>query len=756
MSDRCRYRVGWPLLAISLVWVLAGAPAYGQGSAADYARASGVHELSRGRVFGETLTPTWIGAGEWFWYSRMDSARTWRVMLVRSSTGEQRVAFDHAALASALGQAIGREVKADRLSLADLSFDDACGQMTFGMDGRRWVYRIDEGVLEEQREGAGDEPAGKQGSADARYPTGRRGEVSPDGRWRASIREHDVYLQRDGETEWHRITEDGAAEDGYIAQFLWSPDSAKLVVMRRQPGDGRRVTVVDSAPDDRLQPRTQTYSYLKPGDRVTVDRPRLFDVERGEPIATDEMLAPNPYDIRAVRWRADGSAFTYEYNPRGHQGYRVIEVDGATGAARAVIDEVCETFFCYSSKRFAHYDDARGEIIWMSERSGWNHLYLVDWSAGAVRHAITRGDWVVRRVERVDAEARAVWFWAGGIHDGQDPYFLHYCRADLDGGGVSALTGSNGTHTAVSVSPNGKYLVTTWSRVDHPPVHELRNAGDGALIAEVARADSGGLEGTGWRAMEPFVAKGRDGETDIYGVIVRPTNFDPSRQYPVIEYIYAGPHSAFVPKSFKVFDWMMHPMAELGFIVVMIDGMGTSHRSKAFHDVCWRDLADSGFPDRIAWMRAAAEHEPAMDLSCVGVYGGSAGGQSAMRAVLDHADFYDAAAADCGCHDNRMDKIWWNEQWLGWPVAEQYELSSNVVDAHKLGGALFLTVGELDQNVDPASTLQVVDALIAADKDFEFLLVPGGGHGSGESAYARRRRADFFVRELLGVEPRWE
>jgi dipeptidyl aminopeptidase/acylaminoacyl peptidase len=741
---------------MGLLLALAGLPVHGQGSAEDYARAARVQGLSHGRVLCGDLTPHWVGGGEWFWYTKMDAPRRWRIMRVRSATGEERPAFDHDALAARLGEAVGRELRADRLSLAELTFDPSLAWMTFESDGRRWVYRIGEDVLTEQAVESDAEEPDKQRSSAEEYPRGRRGALSPDGRWRASVREHDVYLQRVGDEGWRRLTEDGSAEDGYVAQFLWSPDSSKLVVTRQQPGDDRQVTIIDTAPDDRLQPRTDSYPYLKPGDRVTVDRPRLFDVERGEPISTDDALAPNPYDIRAVRWRGDSSAFSYEYNQRGHQAYRVIEVDATTGASRAVIDETCETFFCYSSKHFAHYDDARGEIVWMSERSGWNHLYLYDWTTGDVKYPVTSGDWVVRRVDRVDTEARAVWFWAGGIHGGQDPYYLHYCRADLDGGGVTPLTASHGTHTAVSVSPNGRYLVTTWSRVDHPPVHELRDARDGTLICEIARADASGLEGTGWRAMEPFVAKGRDGETDIYGVIVRPTNFDPARRYPVIEYIYAGPHSAFVPKRWTPFDWMMHPMAELGFIIVMIDGMGTSQRSKAFHDVAWRDLADSGFPDRIAWMRAAAEHEPAMDLSRVGIYGGSAGGQSAMRAVLDHADFYDAAAADCGCHDNRMDKIWWNEQWLGWPVAEQYEHSSNVADAHKLGGALFLTVGELDRNVDPASTMQVVDALIAADKDFELLVVTGGGHGSGESRYARRRRADFFVRELLGVEPRWE
>jgi dipeptidyl aminopeptidase/acylaminoacyl peptidase len=250
------------------------------------------------------------------------------------------------------------------------------------------------------------------------------------------------------------------------------------------------------------------------------------------------------------------------------------------------------------------------------------------------------------------------------------------------------------------------------------------------------------------------VAKGRDGETDIHGIIVRPTNFDPDRSYPIIEKIYAGPHGSFVPRSFSGYR-KLRKLAELGFVVVQIDGMGTNHRSKKFHDVCWKNLGDSGFPDRFAWIRAAAEQYPYLDLERIGIYGGSAGGQSSVRGLLMYPEFYKVAVADCGCHDNRVDKIWWNEQWMGWPVGPHYAEQSNVTQAHRLTGKLLLIVGETDENVDPASTLQVVDALIKADKDFDLLIIPGQGHGAAETAYGQRRRADFFVRHLLDVEPRW-
>ena len=388
----------------------------------------------------------------------------------------------------------------------------------------------------------------------------------------------------------------------------------------------------------------------------------------------------------------------------------------------------------------------------MSERDGWNHLYLYDANTGRVKNQITRGEWVVRNVDNVDEEKRQIWFRAGGIRPGQDPYYVQSCRVNFDGSDLTVLTEGDGTH-AVEFSPDRQFFIDTWSRVDLPPVHELRRASDGKLVCALEQADWSELLQTGWRAPERFVAKGRDGKTDIYGVIIRPRDFDPNQRYPVIEEIYAGPQSAFVPKAFSAYSGMQG-LAELGFILVKIDGMGTSQRSKAFHDVCWKNLGDAGFPDRILWIKAAAAKYPCMDLTRVGIYGGSAGGQSSTRALLAYGDFYKVAVSDCGCHDNRMDKIWWNELWMGWPIGPEYEQQSNVTQAHNLTGKLLLMVGEMDENVDPSSTLQVVNALIKADKDFDLLINTGKGHGSGESEYGRRRRADFFVRHLLGVEPR--
>jgi dipeptidyl aminopeptidase/acylaminoacyl peptidase len=367
-----------------------------------------------------------------------------------------------------------------------------------------------------------------------------------------------------------------------------------------------------------------------------------------------------------------------------------------------------------------------------------------------VKNQITKGEWVVRGVDTVDVASRRIWFRASGTNPDQDPYFIHQYSIDFDGKGLVAYTEENGSHE-VTLSPDLAFYVDRWSRVDKPPIAVLRRTSDHSVVMELERADDSALLATGWRYPEVFVAKGRDGVTDIWGIITVPTDFDPSKRYPVIESIYAGPHSSFVPKTFST-NASRQSLAELGFVVVQIDGMGTSNRSKAFHDVAWKNIKDAGFPDRILWHRAVAARHPWYDISNVGIFGTSAGGQNAMGALLFHPDFYKVAVSAAGCHDNRMDKIWWNELWMSWPLGPQYAASSNVDNAHLLEGRLLLIVPELDTNVDPSSTLQVVNALIEADKDFDFAMVPGADHGIG-GVWGTRKRNDFFVKHILGVDP---
>jgi dipeptidyl aminopeptidase/acylaminoacyl peptidase len=597
--------------------------------------------------------------------------------------------------------------------------------------------------------GGGGGPAGGGGGAASR--------TAPDGVLEARIEDHNLVVRTVGEGgEVVFRTHDGTEGNGYTLQSVaWSPDSERLVVYRTVPGYVRLVHYVESSPPDQLQPRHFTRNYTKPGDRLASHQPFLVDPRAGTAVEVDRGLFPDPYALSNPRWRDDGREFHFEYNERGHGVFRVIGVDARTGRPRAIVNEEPETFFYYrptsaTGKYFRRDLDDGREILWMSERSGWSHLYLLDGATGRVKNAVTSGDWVVRHVVRVDEEARELWFAASGMDEGRDPYYVHYFRVNFDGSGLERLTHEDATHE-LTFAPDGRHYVLGWSRVDLPPVTVLVRTGDAEVVAELGVGDHAALLAAGWIPPEPFVAKGRDGVTDIWGIIVRPSTFDPSVRYPVIESIYAGPHDSHVPKAFSVFPTRgMLPQAELGFVVVMIDGMGTSNRSKAFHDVAWKNLGDAGFPDRILWHRAVAERYPWYDVDRVGIYGGSAGGQNAMGALLFHGDFYHAAVADNGCHDNRMDKIWWNELWMG-KVGPHYDASSNVTNAHLLRGRLLLTVGELDSNVDPSSTYQVVDALIRAGKDFDFLMIPGGEHARGP--VHERRRFDFFVRHLLGAFP---
>jgi dipeptidyl aminopeptidase/acylaminoacyl peptidase len=536
----------------------------------------------------------------------------------------------------------------------------------------------------------------------------------------------------------------------YSSYFKWSSDSRKLVSCRVLPAEKHMIYYIESSPDDQLQPKHYSYEYQKPGDAVPQLFPQLFDIPSKKHLQADNSMIQNQYSIDNIVWSKDNSYFTFEYNKRGHQIYQVIRVDAETAENKVIINEASSTFIDYSGKKYRYNLDESNEILWASERDGWNHLYLYDSQTGLVKNQITKGKWVIRGVSFVEDKKRQIVFQASGMEPG-DPYFIHFYRINFDGTGLVRLTEGVGTHEA-NFSPDKKYFVDTWSTVDTPPVSVLRSSDNGKQIMVIEKADISKLIETGIRLPEVFSAKGRDGVTDIWGIIIKPVDFDSLKKYPVIENIYAGPHGSFVPKSFRPIISGMHQLAELGFIVVQIDGMGTSNRSKAFQDICWKNLKDAGFPDRILWMQAAAKKHPYMDIERVGIYGTSAGGQSAAGAVLFHPEFYKVAVAACGCHDNRMDKMWWNEQWMGWPVGEEYAQSSNVVNAWRLKGKLLLINGEMDNNVDPSTTVQLVNALIKANKDFEYVFLPGMKH-TGGGVYGERKRRDFFVKYLKGVEP---
>ena len=630
----------------------------------------------------------------------------------------------------------------ERKSYGKIPSGGRAGQSTYA--GHVWLFTDGEGTPIAGVE-ATDLPSIARITGPVAPPSRTGGDLSPDGKLRAKITGHNVTLESTTGGPVIRLTKDGSPTDSYRAPFKWSPDSRKLVAFRTKEVKERQISIVQSSPPDQFQPKVLTFGYAKPGDEIRQPQPRLFDISSGSEIPIDNRLFSNPWSISELGWSAASSEFSFAYNQRGHQIMRVVGVRAEDGAARVIIEDTSATFIDYSQKFHLHRLPETREIIWASERSGWNHLYLIDEATGRVKNAITRGGWNVREVVEVDEKKRELLLKVVGL-PGQDPYHVHFMRVRLDGSVTTRLTDGDGTHK-IEFSPDRKHFIDIWSRVDQPPVTELRDADTGKLVGELERGDDTPLLESGWSRPERFTAKGRDGMTDIQGVIIRPTHFDPAKKYPVLEDIYAGPHDHFVPKAYSPWSGMQS-MAELGFIVVKIDGMGTNWRGKAFHDVCWKNLMDSGFPDRIPWIKEAAATRPWMDITRVGIYGGSAGGQSTLAGLLHHGDFYKAGVADCGCHDNRMDKIWWNEAWMGWPVDESYARNSNVTHAAKLTGKLMLIVGEIDRNVDPASTARVVAALQDAGKDFEFVLAMNTGHGAAETPYGNLSRARFLTRAL--------
>lgn len=704
------------------------------------------------RVFKARIIPHWFQDNQRFWYrNRLPEDRS-EFMLVDAEKGTRQLAFDHEKLAKALALVLGKEVDPERLPFDQIAFGTPLASIMFEVNDKTWVYDAEQDTCSEadsklsasSNEGR---PSDREGNGRSRR---RRGEavVSPDGNWSASIEDHNIILTCT-EGEKRSLTNDGNAGDAY-QRVQWSPDSKALVAWKVVPGERKEVHLVESSPKGAGRAVLSSRPYALPGDRFSHYHLHVFQVDEGKQHTPDVDPLELEWQRPQIHWHRDGRHFSYSQVDRGHQRFRIMCVDAYTGEAKITLDEWTDTFIWTAHTenvrvRQVNWLSKTDEIIYASERDGWRHLYLIDANEGGDWQAITSGNWVVRGVDQIDEEARQVWFHASGRHAGQDPYLIHYFRVNFDGTGLVALTKGNGTHS-VQYSPDRRFLVDTFSRIDRAPVSELRRVSDGSLVCKLEEADITLLEATDWEAPEVFVSKARDGKTDIWGIICRPPDFDSNKKYPVIEQIYAGPQSSYVPKRFSE-RRRFSDLTDLGFIVVQVDCMGTANRSKAFHDVCWHNLKDAGFPDRILWHEAIAAKYSYYDLSRVGIYGTSAGGQNAGGAVLFHGDFYKAAVAASGCHDNRMDKASWNEQWMGYPVGKHYSESSNVDNAYRLSGKLFLIVGELDRNVPPESTMRFVDALVKADKDFDMLVVPGAGHGMGGS-YGRRRMRDFFVRHL--------
>jgi len=745
--------------------------AVGQGRKTQTLEGSQVSARSRRRgqrsiqgVYKDRITPHWSSDNTCFWYRNDLSGHTREFILVNAERGNRQAAFDHQKLASALSKATGKEYKANQLPFDSIVFADKGKNVQFMIGDSGWqcdlllyqVSRIDR-VRQPPSDTRRPAPSTRfeeitpelkgDGTHLAKDPPLYLDSVSPDGKWTAMIRENNIFVRGSNGREI-QLSRDGVEGNSY-GSLSWSPDSRTIVASKIEPGEPKPVYLIECSPPEVGRAKLRIRDYPLPGDKYTAYEMWVFNVENGKgaKVDTDRI---DFYGPPRIRWLKDERRFLFHKTDRGHQRFRIIEVDAQTGRTRIILDEKSSTFIHTTYYSFIYYTEGNEEVIYASERDGWKHLYLIDVEQGKIKNHITKGEWVVRGIDRVDEENRQIWFRAGGIYPDQDPYFIHYVRVNFDGTGMVALTEGNGSHT-VRYSPDDKYLIDTYSRVDMAPVHELRRVSDGKLVCKLEEADISKLKANGWEAPEVFVAKGRDGKTDIWGIIARPPNLDASKKYPVIESIYAGPHSSYVPKTFRPTRYWSS-LTDLGFIVVQMDGMGTGNRSKAFHNVCWHNIGDAGFPDRILWHKAAAKKYSYYDISRVGIYGGSAGGQNSTGALLFHPEFYKVAVSSCGCHDNRMDKACWNEQYMGYPVGLHYAASSNIENAYRLRGKLLLIVGGLDGNVPPESTLCLVDALIKAGKDFDLLVVPGMGHGGG-GAYGQRRQQDFFVRHLLGIEP---
>lgn len=721
---------------------------WAQGTVEDYNRAYALREKYNAKhVLYAGVVPHWVDQTSAFWYVRQ-TEKGKEYVKVDAASKKRTALFDQQKMAAALTEKAGREINAYNLPLQNCRLNISLDTLRFQLDGKFWAYSIknnrllDEGAIplrgkERHWMEVDDEKEG-------------RPVTSPDGKWTAFIKNDNVYVREVATGKEKQLSQDGTLSNYYSSYIQWSPDSKSVVSCRIRPVEKRYVYYVESSPADQAQPKLHKQEYAKPGDELRFKVPCIFEVESGRRLIPSTELFSHQYELSGPMWNADSKAITFEYNERGHKVYRVLEMSAVDGSVRTLIEEKEEKYVNYP-RIYRNYLSDGKRIIWSSERDNYNHLYLYDRATGKPLNQITKGEWYVRGVQHVDEANEVIYFSANGMKKGEDPYLIHYYKINFDGSNLVELTPEEGMHQCW-YSFDYKYLVDVYSKVDQAPIAVLRDAKNGKIRMQLDKADISALLANGWKAPEVFSAKGRDGKTDMWGVIYRPSNFDPSKKYPVIEYIYSGPGDQYVPKTFSSYNWWMTSLAELGFIVVQVDGMTTSFRSKEFEEVCYKNLKDAGLPDHIAWIKAAAQKYPYMDIDRVGIFGCSAGGQESTGAVLFHPEFYKAAYSACGCHDNRMDKIWWNELWMGYPVDESYSACSNVDNAHLLSRPLMLVVGELDDNVDPASTMQVVNALIKANKDFELVVIPGAHHTMGED-FGEHKRYDFFVRHLMGITP---
>ena len=727
-----------------------------QGTREDYQRAEQFLPGNlRHRIYVAEVAPHWIAKKNRFWYRKVGTNAT-EFLLVDPDQNSSGPAFDHSRLAASLSKALKREVQSTDLPFEAMDFSEGGKSISFQIDGVPWSC-----LLENYECKRGPEPV-----------AGQYEEASPNKEWVAYVKDHDLYvryvstgevvrLTRDGEASYEFATEipslrpmvaQGTQDVRQRAAVFWSPDSSKLVTYRMDTRNAGRFHYLQFVPPGQLRPKAYTVVYPLPGEVLPKAEPIIFEVQSGKRI--EVKTAPIEVQFQGgpgFDWYADSKTFSYDAAERGEKSIDLREVDANTGEQRVVIREKAERYVDPGETHFRILHET-GDVLWTSERDGWNHLYLSSLKTGELRGQLTQGSWVVRQIVEVDEKARRVFFLASGREKDEDPYQTHLYAAGFDGKGPTLLTPENATHT-VSFSPDRNYFVDSFSRPDLPAVSLLKRTKDGSQVRTLEQTDTSELVKAGWKSPEPFRGKAKDGTTDLYGLIWKPSNFDSSKKYPIVEMVYTGPQAFFVPKTFGAA--LRNPeqqIAELGFIGVMIDGRGTTGRSRAFHEFSYHNLGGA-FEDHVEMIKQMAAKFPYMDADRVGIYGTSAGGYGAAHAILSFPDFYKVCVSISGDHDARLDKAWWNELYQGYPVGPDYAEQSNVTMADRLKGHLLIEHGDIDDNVHVVETMRLTDALIKANKNFDQLIVPNMYHGEGGNPYLIRRRWDYFVHYLLGVTP---
>lgn len=728
--------------------------ALAQGKLEDYQRAQQFLPGNvRHLVYVADVNPHWIEKSSRFWY-RKTSPQGSEFVLVDADRNTTAPAFDHARLAESLSGATKREISASALPFADIEIIDGGKTVRFSLDNVQWACTL--ATYDCHREES---------------PQERQYEVlSPNKRWAAFVRDHNLFLRdvstgtelqltHDGVAAWDyatplpslRVMVDQGTEDvKQPAAVFWSPDSLKLVTYRIDSRNSGRFTSLQFVPPGQLRPRAFTYVYPLPGEVLAKATPIIFDIQSGQRIDVQASIELPFQDGPGFEWFPDSKSFFYDYDQRGYKAKELRVVDAATGEQKVLVREQSDKYLD-PGETFYRFVEGTGEVLWASERDGWNNLYLYG-KDGHLENQITQGTWVVRHIEHIDEKNRRVYFLANGHEKNEDPYQAHLYSIGFDGKGLQLLTPENADHS-VDVSSNGMYFVDNYSRPDLPGESVLRRTKDGSEVRVLEKSDVTQMQKLGWKFPEPFAGKAADGTTDIYGLIWRPSNFDAAKKYPIVEFVYTGPQFFFVPKTLGA-ALRLQSVAELGFIVVMVDGRGTMGRSRAFHQFSYHNLGGA-FEDHVALIKQMAKRYPYMDIDRVGIFGTSAGGYGAAHAMLAFPEFYKVGVSTSGDHDARLDKAWWNEVYQGYPVGDDYAAQSNVTMAGRLQGHLLVEHGDIDDNVHPVETMRFVDALMKANKNFDMLFVPNMFHGeSGEHAtYLVRRRWDYLVQNLLGVTP---